>query len=759
MIGSEAIRFLVKTWHILITMFSYAYRIRRLQKLHSEAFMGLNAVSLPDCLPAGAVYRSSLPATPVSTPIRESWIFSEQQLRDRLCKTPSPRKCRFFDPRRSESGLNSFDSEWLETARQKMDSTQDEESDKSETSPEDVDSVKENECFHQKKLFVGNISYRVTQKQLREFLSRFGKVIDCVIVQDHVKHWPKGYGFVTFSKVEEAQKARNTRPEELVLDGRELRLLPANQKRTTKLRMDAKAALRKKNLAKEIDGDEEDDVDATPVTPPPSPRRCVEQINDLPDDVLLLILGHLDLKTRARIERVCKRWKVLTGRLWQSQDKLIFKGMFSVFEGKPLTGDILQSLLRRCGGSPKILDISTASHCLDYTVSEVVSGFCPNLEYLNLSSLQLTNVGVQQIAQSCQKLKTVILRKCSDLGEKGLWWLLHLCKHLEHVDFTDIPKLTGQCFHMSGPRLRKVVLSGCSGVTSNGFGKIAAKCIYLSELDLSGCLQMTDHDLTHICQNLRALRILAVKGSFLNLTSEGLCSIAELSLLEELNLAHNRTVNDNALFAISRGCNRLRQLDISGCHKGVTDASLSHLSRCPRLKELKISYLDKVTDTGLCSLACQGQLECLQARGCSNIGNTGVQTLVEFSSHIRCLDISGCERVGTAAVEAWADIVSSRVHKLVVVVGGTSIEEDYPKSVSHISQLELSYSNFCLEHLCPDRIDRTGIRHRYGLEEDESGWEEYYDGPAGANYDALQQYGEDYLENDDPLAQEDYELS
>lgn len=142
-------------------MFSYAYRIRCLQKLHSEAFMGLNAVCLPDCLPAGAVYRSSLPATPVSTPIRESWIFSEQQLRERLCKTPSPRKCRFFDPRRSESGLNSFDNEWLDSARRKMETAMDD--DKSdETSPEDADSVKENEAFYQKKLFVGNISYRVS---------------------------------------------------------------------------------------------------------------------------------------------------------------------------------------------------------------------------------------------------------------------------------------------------------------------------------------------------------------------------------------------------------------------------------------------------------------------------------------------------------------------------------------------------------------------------------------------------------------------
>ncbi len=75
----------------------FGSRFRHLQKLHSDAFLGLNAVCLPG-LPVGAVFRSSLPATPVATPIhREAFQqFSEQAIRERLCKTPSPRKNRGF---------------------------------------------------------------------------------------------------------------------------------------------------------------------------------------------------------------------------------------------------------------------------------------------------------------------------------------------------------------------------------------------------------------------------------------------------------------------------------------------------------------------------------------------------------------------------------------------------------------------------------------------------------------------------------------
>ncbi|CAN7984767.1 unnamed protein product [Ixodes hexagonus] len=733
-------------------MFSYAYRIRCLQKLHSEAFMGLNAVCLPDCLPAGAVYRSSLPATPVSTPIRESWIFSEQQLRERLCKTPSPRKCRFFDPRRSESGLNSFENEWIESAaaRRRMEpAVEDDKSD--ETSPEDADSVKENEAFFQKKLFVGNISYRVTKRQLRDFLSKFGKVVDCTIVQDHVKHWPKGYGFVTFSKVEEAEKARNSPVEELELDGRQLRLLPANKTRISKIRQDAKAVQDRKALASELDGDEGndseiDEEDATPATPPPSPRRSTDLVDELPDDILLLVMGLLDLRSRIRVERVCLRWRRLALRLWRSQDRLSFEGVFSVSQGNPLTVDILRALLVRCGESLKSLNLQTASHVLDYRAAEAISMLCPNLEYLDVSGVQLTNVGVQQLAQKCPKLKTVLMRRCLEVGEKGLWWLLHLCKHLEHLDLTEVYKLSGQCFHMAGARLRKLVLRGCSGVTSTGLTKVATKCRLLAELSISDCLQITDNDVLLLCQNLRALRVLHLAGSFLNLTNEGICAVSGLPLLEELDLNQNKAVTDVAIGAICRCCTKLRSLNISGCHLGITDKSCGHLSRSPRLRDLKMSYLGQITDSGLGTLSCQGQLNSIELRGCPQVSDTGVLMLVELCRDLQSLDVSGCDLVTNAAVTGCLSIVTERPHKLTLFVGGKSSEE-----------LDVSHFNRCIEHLRPDRMERLGMHEDEFMEGYEGKYAKPWWDAEGENH--MAEEFEDFLENDDVLMEEAYELS
>lgn len=71
------------------TMFFGCYR--NLKRLHMESMEGLNAIKQP---PARAVFRSSLPATPIATPIyRDPFpLFTEQTLMERLCRTPSPRK-------------------------------------------------------------------------------------------------------------------------------------------------------------------------------------------------------------------------------------------------------------------------------------------------------------------------------------------------------------------------------------------------------------------------------------------------------------------------------------------------------------------------------------------------------------------------------------------------------------------------------------------------------------------------------------------
>ena len=56
------------------------------------------------------------------------------------------------------------------------------------------------------KLYVGNLSYQVTEDQLRELFGQAGTVKDVALILDRDTRQSKGFGFVEMSTEEEAQK-------------------------------------------------------------------------------------------------------------------------------------------------------------------------------------------------------------------------------------------------------------------------------------------------------------------------------------------------------------------------------------------------------------------------------------------------------------------------------------------------------------------------------------------------------------------------
>ncbi|MFH1990493.1 MAG: RNA-binding protein [Patescibacteria group bacterium] len=58
-----------------------------------------------------------------------------------------------------------------------------------------------------KKLYVGNLSYNMTEDTLKETFSAAGSVDSAIIIKDKMSGRSKGFGFVEMSSDEEAQKA------------------------------------------------------------------------------------------------------------------------------------------------------------------------------------------------------------------------------------------------------------------------------------------------------------------------------------------------------------------------------------------------------------------------------------------------------------------------------------------------------------------------------------------------------------------------
>jgi len=59
----------------------------------------------------------------------------------------------------------------------------------------------------EKRLYVGNLSYQMTDGELEEAFAQAGKVVDAVVVMDRETGRSRGFGFVEMADEESAQAA------------------------------------------------------------------------------------------------------------------------------------------------------------------------------------------------------------------------------------------------------------------------------------------------------------------------------------------------------------------------------------------------------------------------------------------------------------------------------------------------------------------------------------------------------------------------
>ena len=79
----------------------------------------------------------------------------------------------------------------------------------------------------EKKLFVGNLPYSMTDAELEQTFSEYGSVESAVVIRDRDTGRSRGFGFVEMASTEEAEAAQRAL-DGFNVDGRPLRVNEAN---------------------------------------------------------------------------------------------------------------------------------------------------------------------------------------------------------------------------------------------------------------------------------------------------------------------------------------------------------------------------------------------------------------------------------------------------------------------------------------------------------------------------------------------------
>ncbi|XP_020272793.1 F-box protein At3g58530 [Asparagus officinalis] len=244
------------------------------------------------------------------------------------------------------------------------------------------------------------------------------------------------------------------------------------------------------------------------------------------------------------------------------------------------------------------------------------------LECLNLNGCQkISDKGVDAITSVCPEFRTFSIYWNVRITDLSIKHLVKNCKHITDLNLSGCKNITDQSlFLIADIQFGDLVLlflplniTRCVKLTDVGLQKILPRCVGLQSLNLYALSSFTDKAYENIA-NLVGLRFLDLCGAQ-NLTDHGLSCIARCKNLVSLNLTWCVRITDVGVVAIAQGCRLLEFLSLFGI-VGVTDTSLEALSRF-----------------------CSNTLTTLDVNGCTGIKRRSRQDLLQLFPHLRCFKV------------------------------------------------------------------------------------------------------------------------
>ena len=378
----------------------------------------------------------------------------------------------------------------------------------------------------------------------------------------------------------------------------------------------------------------------------------------VPDEVLVLVLRHLELHELMRFQAVSLHWQNVINK----SDKLLHHLDLASYN-RTLTDELLiKTIIPFVGSRPRSIDVSNCFHLTDEGFLALVERCGHNVTSWRMKSVwDVTANAILEMSNRAKGLADIDLSNCRKVSDT---LLARIIGWVVPVHPPNMNMMSRQSSMKNRPMLRtKIQDNKTNGSTIPPAGTIIG-CPNLSTITLSYCKHVTDrtmhHLATHAASRLQSLDLTRCT----TITDTGFSYWGQSSLkftrLRKLILADCTYLSDQAIIYLTTAAGQaLRHLDLSFCC-ALSDTSTEVIALgCPNLELLDMSFCGSaVSDASLRSVGHHlGNLRLLRVRGCVRVTGMGVDAVVGGCKMLRVFDVSQCRNLGgwrsKGGVEKW----------------------------------------------------------------------------------------------------------
>ncbi|CAN1345290.1 F-box/LRR-repeat protein 12 [Linum perenne] len=324
----------------------------------------------------------------------------------------------------------------------------------------------------------------------------------------------------------------------------------------------------------------------------------------LPDDCLTMIFHKLECSSdRESFGLTCHRWLDIQNT---NRKSLQFSCSFSLVHlrsSSPRATLLVNTLhIHRLLTRFQHLEHLSLSGCTELQDSDLsqLQFHGSKLDTLNLDCcFGITDSGILLIASSCPSLTAISLYRCN-ITDDGLQTLGSRCTSLKRINLAYCPLISDhgiRAISTGCTELEAVKMSCCREVNGTGFIGCPATLRYV---DAESC-KLTPEGIAGIVSG-GGVECLNLSGLSWSDNGAALAPIGLATRLKILNLRMCRTIGNESIIAIARGCPALVEWNLALCHE-VKVAGWESIGRsCNKLERLHVNRCRNLCDLSLQAL-------------------------------------------------------------------------------------------------------------------------------------------------------------